>query len=373
MKTQVTRLALILSLLAALNLAVPAYSQEPARQGDAFSAEASVEIIKGNSAQARQAALAVALQTAALQAALSFLGPQGKPEEVRKSLGRPEAYILSYRVLTEGKVEPVVPEPDLGAPAWPSPGPEAAAPAASLPAEPAPAMYAVRVEALIFMPALKRDLRARGLAGAEDTVLPAVAMGLSAPPQGLAADRAEALLLAALKQAGFAVRLLASGSARPEELCVMAGVKSLCAGGKCQADAVLTGKEGKAVVAETAASGTGAGAEDAAAEALKVAVAALARRLQEPAAILVRLENLAAWSELVQVKAALDDMGLPARERSLRAGQAVLEVKVAGGPGALAQRLAQREWRGFSLGAPQVAAGELILTVAHPEAAPPAP
>jgi len=362
----------LLALLGVLAAAGLTAAQEGARpEGVSFIADAQAEIVQGNSAQARQDALSAALRAAVEQAALRLVGPQARPEAFTASLARPEAYILSYRILGEGRVEPE-PPPEPAVPAQPAPAapPAPSAPpteAAQAPAPPPPpSLYAVRAEVLVAVDALKRDLRARGLIVPEEEPLPAVAAALEgSPPAGVSPERVQALMLAALQQAGFKARM-ASGQKAAGELAVAARLKLSCAAGAgCQAEASLVGS--KAAGTGTA---TGQNAEEALAGALRLGASALARQLRQPVAVALRLLGVASYTELAQVEAALSEMDLPWRERSFAPGEIVLEVRAAGGSEGLARRLTGRAFEGFALSSPQPAPGVLSVTFSRPRPQP---
>jgi len=346
--------ALILALILVLAPAGSAFAQEARTEGSVV-IDASAEIIKGNLAQARQEALSAALRCGVEQAAQGFLAPNVSPETLRAWLTKPENYILSYRILAEGKVEQKPPAPVEAPP--PQPALEAP-PGQPLPPPPPP-RYGLRVEVLVSLAVLKRDLRARGLAAPEEDVLPPVSASVE-EAGGLNPARAQALLISALQQGGFKAHP-AAGKTASGELLVAARLRLDCTGAGCRAEAALVGREGERVAARASGSATGQSAEEGAAGALKAAAASLAGQLREPVPVLLRLKGLRSYAELAEVKAALERMELAGRERSLQAGEVVLEVRLAGGAKALARRLAQQTWHGFSLGRPEVAEGTLTL------------
>jgi hypothetical protein len=355
---------------------VAGWAQEAGRlAGAKFIAEATSPISGGNVAAARQAALSEALRGAVEAAALSLTGePQGEPGRLRPWLSRPDNYILSYRVLSEGELSAAQRpgEP----PRLPAEGGLAGAPQDLEPeeAEARPG-YSVRVEALVSLAALKRDLRAQGLLGAEETLPPVVA-SIEEVAGETDAGTAEAILLAALRRGGFKVRT-ASGWFRqlaPGELVVAARLRLACGAGGCSGEAELASKdeweEPKAQAYGTAKGGTG---EEALSGALRAAVASLAKQLvalQQQVVVLLNLRGLAGYGELAQVKAALEEMGLEGRERSLSPEEIVLEVGLVGGGEALARRLASRDFDGFGLVTADSAQGSLTLDAVHPARVP---
>lgn len=361
--------AIVLVLALALVWTAGALAEGTGRAEDSFVVDGSAEIVKGNLAQARQEALSRALAAAVEQAAASLMGPEARPEAVRAWLPKPQGFVLSYRILSEGKKEP----PPEAAP-WPPAAPQA--PGAT-PAEPAappltaapppPPTYALRVEALVSLGALRRELRAHKLLPPEEDVLPPVAVRLE-EAGGLAPERALALLTSALEQGGFRVR--AAGKPVPDDLLVAARLRLVCTGAGCLGEAVLSVREGGEPGVVASGSGGGQEGEEGAALAFKAAAANLAARLRQPVPVAVCLKGLRHYRELAQVKAALEQMGLVARERSLQPGEIVLEVRVAGGARALSARLAGRKWTGFSLGRPEVQAGALVLSRLPAPAAP---
>jgi hypothetical protein len=325
-------------------------------EGATYEAEASVPLRGGNTAAARQGAVSAALRAAVEEAARNIGGQLG-PDALSRAIPQPENYIMSYRILTEE----TAPEPapaQLGMPpqvgiALP-PTRQATSPEAEM-------VYTVRIEALVSLGALKHSLRALGQLQ-EGLSLPPVAVSIS-EASGIDPARAQEMLLAALSQGGFTARM-AQGGARPGEMALAGRLKSNCAG-VCRAEVSLTGRE-----AGHTHTGTGSvvsqTAEEALAGALKAAVGSLSGQLaalRRPVPVMLSLRGMMDYPELAQVKAALDQMGLSGRERSLRSGEIVLEVRLAGSRETLARQLAQTGFSGFRLAPREGAPGFVVFDV----------
>ncbi len=347
----------ILSALLVLALLLP-QAGEGAESGS-FEAEGRSAVAGGNVAAARQEALSAALRGAVEQAAASLTRDQKQLAGLGTWLTRPEGYVLNYRVLSEGKAAQEAAEAGPPLPASKA--------AAVLPeAEAAPEVYVVRVAAAVSLADLKRGLRAHQSHEAAAGPPPVVAAVEEATGQ-VSRERAQGLLVAALRQGGLQARAAGAGqpACGPNELLVVARLKVGWNGGYL-GEAGLEGREGGQARFKAAGTAPGDSAEEAAGGALKAAVEALAGQLGalgRPAVVRLRLRGLASYGELAQVKAALEAAGLDGRERSLEAGEAVLEVGLVAGTDALAGQLAGKSFEGFSLMRPETAPGSLTLYV----------
>ncbi|MFH0810154.1 MAG: hypothetical protein V2A77_06755 [Pseudomonadota bacterium] len=336
----------------------------PRSETATIQAEARVPIAGGNISAARTEALKAALKEAVSQAALSVQG-QDDAQGPLPWVGKPEGYISSYRLLYEGKEEaaPATPADALGRGRTGGPGGPASG-GASKPQ--ATEEYAVGIEATVSLGNLMHDYQTYRLKETAAPTLPLVVARIDEASGQVSPERAQQMLFSALKNGGFKVSpAAADATAADKGLHVAARLGSVRRGGGYAGSTVLVAREGGEIRAKASAEGEGTSPEGALAAALTSAVDSLAGLLRagaHPIAVMFRLKGINDYSELAQVKAALEEAGLSGHERSLQPGEVILEVKTTGGSEVLAGYVI-REFKGFHLRHIETAPGSLVVEV----------